>query len=428
MQDAHPDHPTITNPDWVTSWAYRNLVRRAAEGKCTNPLRFSFNSIPLTEDVREEVLKCIESFGVSLSCLDEGIFAWDDDYEQTYVWQDGALFLASTEDLRRFGLTLVSTNHELVEKVREITASMVTRQERSNRGRVHVLVEKTGGIGISALGFAATDLILDNYDSGIHQQILSMTESLKEDFPDGRLSILEGVPGCGKTFLVRSLVGAIPNATFVFVPPALIPRLGDPSMVSALISLKEDNGQIGPTVLICEDADSVLTKRKADNMAAISSILNLTSGILGDLIDVRIVATTNSQRAEIDDALLRSGRLSHYIHVPPLDVSYAADLLNKMVPGAEVPEDWSETKAHKEKRIQMGFGSVPAEKRVKGVILADVYRYARSQGWSPRDHLSKVEDHGLRVRAPRPRRVIPSPVASGKGERRLVSLSNCKAD
>jgi ATP-dependent 26S proteasome regulatory subunit len=41
----------------------------------------------------------------------------------------------------------------------------------------------------------------------------------------------------------------------------------------------------------------------------VSNILNLTDGILGDCLNIQIVATFNMKREKIDPALLRKGRL-----------------------------------------------------------------------------------------------------------------------
>jgi SpoVK/Ycf46/Vps4 family AAA+-type ATPase len=76
-------------------------------------------------------------------------------------------------------------------------------------------------------------------------------------------------------------------------------------------------------VLVIEDADRCLTSRGSDNISAISAILNLSDGIIGNLLDLRIVCTTNAEIDNIDAALMRSGRLSARIEVNLLDVEQA---------------------------------------------------------------------------------------------------------
>jgi hypothetical protein len=50
-------------------------------------------------------------------------------------------------------------------------------------------------------------------------------------------------------------------------------------------------------------------KRQGQHNQAISNILNLSDGILGDCLNIQIVSTFNTDLKNIDDALLRKGRL-----------------------------------------------------------------------------------------------------------------------
>ena len=64
------------------------------------------------------------------------------------------------------------------------------------------------------------------------------------------------------------------------------------------------------SVLIIEDAEKVVRNRSGNgNETAVSNLLNLSDGILGDCLKTQIVATFNTERQLIDKALLRKGRL-----------------------------------------------------------------------------------------------------------------------
>ena len=195
------------------------------------------------------------------------------------------------------------------------------------------------------------------YNKKSQEEIITLVDDLKDPFPRGRLSIIEGPPGTGKTFLLRSIISKVPKADVVFIPPHLVPLLGDPPFVPILTSLSEESN--GPTVLICEDADSILVTRNDNNMEAISSLLNLTSGILGDLTDVRVIATTNAESTEFDSALTRPGRLSSHIRIDPLFPDEARTALEALLG----------------KRVDFN----PKEQ----TSLASVYREARKHGWRP---------------------------------------------
>jgi SpoVK/Ycf46/Vps4 family AAA+-type ATPase len=109
--------------------------------------------------------------------------------------------------------------------------------------------------------------------------------------------------------------------------------------------------------LILEDADNILTPRGKDNLSLISTLLNMTSGILGSMLDIRAVATTNSPTKDIDPALMRPGRLSSHVTVGELDKEKAASVFKRLTGKAKT------------------FSGQ--------VSLAEVYRLAREAGWEP---------------------------------------------
>ena len=110
-------------------------------------------------------------------------------------------------------------------------------------------------------------------------------------------------------------------------------------------------------VFIIEDADEVLAPRQGDNMSAVSVMLNLGDGILGKLLDVRIVATTNAHRQELDEAIMRPGRLSASVAVGPVPYEKAKAIFERLAPGKELKE--------------------------KAYTLAEIYSKARDEGWEP---------------------------------------------
>lgn len=79
--------------------------------------------------------------------------------------------------------------------------------------------------------------------------------------------------------------------------------LSEPSIIPFLMDHKN-------SILIIEDAERVISDRDTNGSSAgVSNILNLTDGILGDCLNIQIIATFNMKREKIDQALLRKGRL-----------------------------------------------------------------------------------------------------------------------
>lgn len=118
------------------------------------------------------------------------------------------------------------------------------------------------------------------------------------------LYIFHGPPGTGKTTYIKYLSTKV-KRKFVFLPSGLINCLVDPSFISTLINDKN-------LILIIEDAEKAIESRELNsgNEGFVSTILNLSNGILGDILNISIIITFNTHKEKIDKALLRKGRLN----------------------------------------------------------------------------------------------------------------------
>ena len=95
----------------------------------------------------------------------------------------------------------------------------------------------------------------------------------------------------------------IKDKDILFIPPSMAEMLSEPSIIPFLMEKKN-------SILIIEDAERVISDREGNGSpAGVSNILNLTDGILGDCLNIQVIATFNMKRERIDQALLRKGRL-----------------------------------------------------------------------------------------------------------------------
>lgn len=268
------------------------------------------------------------------------------------VWEDACLGLWSNDgDLEgRF----VSTNKELFRRAQAILEDAIG--PKASAGRAYVLMSTDEGPKLQSIGVASVPLERDNYNPDILEDFDAVVEDLKSKDPSGRLAIFDGVPGTGKTYMIRGLLAACPDALFVLVPVALIEELAKPGMINALLETRRNKGDL-PTVFLIEDADDCLGSRDASNVNAVSALLNLGDGIIGALMDIRLVCTTNLKNEELDEAVTRPGRLSRKVHVGHLDRKVAENLYHKLT-GEKVSIN-------------------------EKLTLAQVYSLARDSGWKP---------------------------------------------
>lgn len=137
------------------------------------------------------------------------------------------------------------------------------------------------------------------------------------------LYMLHGVPGTGKTTYIRYLASVL-KKDVIFFPTSFIDEITNPAILN-LLRKKQD------CILILEDAEKALTKRSlSDQPSLVSTLLNMTDGILGDVLKLNVIVTYNCDRQDIDEALLRKGRLKAEYSFRGLNKQNAEKLIKKL--------------------------------------------------------------------------------------------------
>lgn len=125
------------------------------------------------------------------------------------------------------------------------------------------------------------------------------------------VTILRGDPGTGKTTYLRYLTHRLRRThKFYFLPLNVYPLLTDPAALD--FWMYENVGCERKKVVILEDAETLLMQRAPDNQAHVSALLNMSDGLLGDVLKLHLICTANCSMGKIDGALLRPGRLLGY--------------------------------------------------------------------------------------------------------------------
>lgn len=151
----------------------------------------------------------------------------------------------------------------------------------------------------------------------VHEKIL---DTLKQKNKSG-LYLFHGMPGTGKSTYIRYLTRSI-NKKVIFMSPRLAGNMDTPEVTSLLI----DNAN---SIFVIEDAEELLGTRDTGRNSGISTLLNLTDGLLGESLSIQIIATFNTDLKNIDKALLRKGRLIALYDFKPLTVERSAALLKQ---------------------------------------------------------------------------------------------------
>ena len=172
-----------------------------------------------------------------------------------------------------------------------------------------------------------------HYGSGSREWHSEFIASLRGSYHG--LSILEGTPGTGKTCYLRHLMGVLKEThRFYFIPTATMGVLSNPDFIGFWAEQRHRHADM-QFVVILEDSDAALITRGADNREQVSAILNISDGILADFLRLQIICTINCKAADIDQALLRPGRLLCHRVFRRLDYAQAsllAETLGRTLP------------------------------------------------------------------------------------------------
>ncbi|MBQ3658191.1 MAG: AAA family ATPase [Bacteroidales bacterium] len=211
-------------------------------------------------------------------------------------------------------------------------------QKQDEKKHLYFLSSSKGNYCLRELDFPSQK----NYDvSQYYNDDFKETAQRIEDFlktDKSGLIILHGRQGTGKTSFIRHLIDST-DKKFIYVPAEIFPGLfSSPEYSFDLMSncLKD-------SVLVIEDCDKLLEDRK-NNYGTISkglsTILNLTDGLLGDVLHSKIICIFDNPLTQIDKSLLRKGRLVEKYEFKNLSEEKTRNLITSLY--SQTPENTTE--------------------------------------------------------------------------------------
>ena len=101
------------------------------------------------------------------------------------------------------------------------------------------------------------------------------------------------------------------------------------------------SNSVKDSVFVLEDCEILLSDRMNTGNHLLSTILNLSDGILGDGLNIKFICTFNADINKLDEAILRKGRLKYKYEFKELTPEKTQELAKEL--GKSIPEGESLT-------------------------------------------------------------------------------------
>lgn len=217
----------------------------------------------------------------------------------------------------------------------QVLIDLLKPHKFEQKGKIYMLASSYGDLTFDALPLPDLDTNLAlNYGEEFPKFHEELVDSINDK--SSGLYLFYGPPGTGKSSYIKHLLTGEIKRKMAYIPVSMINQLVSPEMLPLLM----DNKGI---VLVLEDAEKALVSRDiAENSAIVSTILNLTDGFIGQALNITVIATFNTAKEKIDEALLRKGRLRMSYEFNKLSINDSKTLARSLkIDPAKIKEEMS---------------------------------------------------------------------------------------
>lgn len=214
--------------------------------------------------------------------------------------------------------------HTPITKVEQLTKEIRKFKVRNPKQQPQISLVLASDRGFETSQFNLPRIsvnIEENYNHDFKEVHQTIIKRLNKKMDKG-LVILHGKPGTGKTSYIRYLITQLKKQV-IFLPPNLASAITNPELMKMLVYNPD-------SIFVIEDAENLVIDRNQSGGSPVSALLNITDGLLSDVLNIQVICSFNTDIRNIDSALLRKGRLVAKYEFKELEVAKAQKLSNKL--------------------------------------------------------------------------------------------------
>lgn len=292
-------------------------------------------------------------------------FAGKQPGEATYLLGDRGIFYVNQFGPNAFACSFDIFHSDLTDAEQQAVKNFHEREEKKKTGdpvqRIFMLVDYgNGDFNFHSNKIPISTFKTENYVAENVTWMSKLKEGLFSPTATGRLTILQGPAGTGKTRYLRALMQELgDDCAAIVLPVSLAGELSQPRMLGQITANEEFEGK--NLLLIIEDGDGLLEKRDRAS-SVISDFLNIVDGLVGEIVNLHVVVTTNLQKKDFDPAITRPGRLHSILYFEALPYEQAAKVYRRET-GEDLAKDKDEYTLAEIYALALNHGNGVREKK-----------------------------------------------------------------